>query len=48
MQEIVRGEISKAVEQEHRGALKFGVNEQNAREYAMGKVHAQIPGLSTE
>lgn len=31
----------------HREALRFGINEQNARKYAMGKVHAQISGLST-
>lgn len=36
------------VEQGYRGALKSGVNEKNALKYATGKVHAQIPGLSTE
>lgn len=36
------------MEQGYRGALKSGVKEQNALKYAMGKVHAQIPGLSTE
>lgn len=38
------------VEWGYRGALKSGVNEKkkNALRYATGKVHAQIPGLSTE
>lgn len=48
MQGIVHGEISKTVEQGHRGALKFGVSEQSARKFAVGKVHAQILGLSME